>query len=397
MLCRLYLILVVSGGFPAFITGECTDKKKMSEKCKMAVQNPTLCELERFKKNCRASCYCCLPLSKFNLDFEYDKTSDLYVNKTDSYMPYMPRFQGVVESGNIHRFITIHEQVLTLIGEAKHGLWRTQDNGMVRVHKVKGVKGVKVGADLNDPNLLSVIQACYKSFRSDRKWFASSYDPYNPAVPDPSYANFLDLPISHKYFDGRYSKHVPVDLPIFSCTMSKEAFPDAKELWDYAVAQPNANIIGQLGRRAGLDIKHLYESVVRLTLFPDAKIWINIGRGNVARDIFNQTDIDEGNMDMDVRYRPLDTSKSDVEIYLFMRRSWNMPYLGLGVVISNKENKDMSYVRPHGVYWNTLKENVKEGLKKTVTFDPVVPIIDENLELDKTMRYVPMRKPNNML
>ena len=169
----------------------------MSEKCKNAVQNPTLCEKEAFKKNCRASCYCCLPLSKFNLDFEYDKTSDLsYVNKTDSYMPYMPRFQGVVESGNIHRFITIHEQVLTLIGEAKHGLWRTQNNGMVRVHKVKGVKGVKVGVDLNDPILLSVIQDDYKPFHSDLKWYLP-LDPYNPAVSDPSSATFLDLPISH--------------------------------------------------------------------------------------------------------------------------------------------------------------------------------------------------------
>ena len=179
--------------------------------------------------------------------------------------------------------------------------------------------------------------------------------------------------------------------------MSKEEFPDTKELWNFVVAQSNANMIGELSRRAGLDIKHLYESVVRLTLFPDAKIWINIGGGNVARDIFNQTDIDEGNMDMDVRYRPLDTSKSDVEIYLFVRRSWNMPYLGIGVVISNKENKHMSYVRPDGVYWDTLKKNVKEGLKKTVAFDPVVPIIDDGLELDKNMLYVSMRKPNNML
>ena len=169
----------------------------MSKECKTAVQNPRLCELETLKENCRASCYCCLPLSKFNIDFEYDKTSDLYVNKTNSYITYMPRFKGVFETGNIHRFITIHAQVLTLIGEAKHGLWRTQDNGMVCVQKVKGVKGVKVGADLNDPMLLSVIQDDYKPFRSDVKLFSSEYEPYNPALPDPSSAKFLDLPISH--------------------------------------------------------------------------------------------------------------------------------------------------------------------------------------------------------
>lgn len=199
-----------------------------------------------------------------------------------------------------------------------------------------------------------------------------------------------------KYFNGRYSSHVPIDLPLFSCSMSAAGFPDAEKLWDYAVAQSNANVIGQLGIRAGLDIKHLYESVVRLTLFPDANIWINVGGGNVARDIFDQTDIDEGNMDMDVAYRPLDTSKSNFEIYLFMRRSWNMPYLGIGVVVSNKYNDHMSYVRPHGVYWDTLKKDMRDKMKTSVTYDPVVPTIDEGVTSDRTMRYLPMNGAHHL-
>lgn len=112
-------------------------------------------------------------------------------------MPYMPRFEGVVETGHIHRFMSIHEQVLTVIGEAKHGLWRTQDTGMVRLHRLSKTNGVKVGADLNDPSLLGDIQNYYASFLSTTKWL-SGYDPYDPSYPDGgSSAKFLDLPITH--------------------------------------------------------------------------------------------------------------------------------------------------------------------------------------------------------
>ena len=76
------------------------------------------------------------------------------------YMGYMSSFKGFVEHEDIYRFFAIQEQVLTMIGEAKHGLWRTQENGLVRLRLKKknngeGYKGgVKVGKNLNKPNLI---------------------------------------------------------------------------------------------------------------------------------------------------------------------------------------------------------------------------------------------------
>ena len=44
--------------------------------------------------------------------------------KTDSFMPYMPMKDGWFQTHSTYRFLTVREQVMTAIGEAKHGLWR---------------------------------------------------------------------------------------------------------------------------------------------------------------------------------------------------------------------------------------------------------------------------------
>lgn len=144
-----------------------------------------------------------------------------------------------------------------------------------------------------------------------------------------------------------------------------------------------------MGKRAGLDIKENYDSVLRLELFPDAKIWINIGGGG-NKDVFDQSDIDEGNMDMDVVYRPLDTSKTNHEVYLFARRTKNELNLHVGVVIDNEEDDQLSYVRPDGAYWDTLPKKDQNEIKKVVTYDPVVSIIDEGQSQKKKMHYLPI-------
>ena len=51
---------------------------------------------------------------------------------TDSGIPHLPTYYGHMSTNNTYRFINIGEQVVTMIGDGKHGLWRTQDNGTVR-------------------------------------------------------------------------------------------------------------------------------------------------------------------------------------------------------------------------------------------------------------------------
>ena len=69
--------------------------------------------------------------------------------------------------------------------------------------------------------------------------------------------------------------------------MSGPEFPNATEAWAYAAKQPNANKVGPLGRRAGLDVSEHYTNVIRFELFPDA----NKGSGDVANSTFDQADI----------------------------------------------------------------------------------------------------------
>ena len=50
--------------------------------------------------------------------------------------------------------------------------------------------------------------------------------------------------------------------------------------WDYIKAQPAANKIGPLGKRAGIDIRENFHSAIRMTHFPESGIWANIGQEN---------------------------------------------------------------------------------------------------------------------
>jgi len=89
--------------------------------------------------------------------------------------------------------------------------------------------------------------------------------------------NFIDLPLNHPKYKGKYADHVPVDLPHFYCTMSANQYPYARKAVDFAFSQPAAGKVGPLGKRAGLDVNELYTKVLRLEQFPDARSWINVG------------------------------------------------------------------------------------------------------------------------
>jgi hypothetical protein len=118
-------------------------------------------------------------------------------------------------------------------------------------------------------------------------------------------ASFVDVPIYHPVFGGKYDDHPAIDLPHWFCTMSGAEFLDAQDVWHYATMQPNTNIVGPLGKRAGLDIKEHYPRILKFDLFADAKIWIQVGCDDEDTSFFTQEDIDSGTMSMCAAYRAL--------------------------------------------------------------------------------------------
>ena len=79
-------------------------------------------------------------------------------------------------------------------------------------------------------------------------------------------------------------------------------------------------------------------------------LWVQVGLEDESRNVFDQNDINEGNMKMDIAYRALDNSKIDFEVYLIERPFFNVPYIFITIVMDNKENEDMRYIRSAGLY-----------------------------------------------
>jgi len=317
-------------------------------------------------------------------------------------MPFMPTLDGYFQTHNTYRFLTVREQVLTVTGEAKHGMWRVQDNGLVRLYRIFNAAGVPVGSDVYNPSVQDDILSDYKPVLKPGLETGDSggwdgYRYFQDADGD-GQAAFVDIPIYHPYFKGSYNDHPVIDLPYWFSTLSGANFTNAKHVWEYASMQPNANRVGPLGKRAGLDIKEHYTNIIRFDLFHDARMWIQVGLGNTTRDVFDQTDIDNGNMAMDVAYRALDTSKVEYEVYLIERTFFNVPHMFVTVVMDNTDNNHMRYTRPAGLYWDKLVEmGLVNNLKTEMTYDPDMPVIDEKGEqVLKTMRYTPFYGLNHL-
>lgn len=83
---------------------------------------------------------------------------------THSSIPHLPVFSGHMNTNYTYRFVNVVEQTMTMIGEGKHGLWRVQDNGMIREHSKKDTQGLPDGADLFDEANLATIENDYASY-----------------------------------------------------------------------------------------------------------------------------------------------------------------------------------------------------------------------------------------
>jgi hypothetical protein len=270
---------------------------------------------------------------------------------THSKITHLPVYSGYMSTNYTYRFVNVVEQTMTMIGEGKHGLWRVQDNGMIREYIKKGATGLKQGADLFDAANLEIIENSYASFLPDESW--DGYKHPHQEVSEDGHLNYIDLPIHHPKYKNKYDDHVAIDLPHFYCTMSANQYPYARKAVDYSFNQPGANKVGPLGKRAGLDISELYTKVLRIDLFPDAKAWINIG----------------GEDENSVNWQAVDTSKTNAEFYLIERPFFNEPYLFITAVFDNSDNEDFRYVRPDGDYYEHIAA-AGQNVKSEITYEP---------------------------
>ena len=141
--------------------------------------------------------------------------------------------------------------------------------------------------------------------------------------------------------------------------------------------QPNANVVGPLGKRAGMDIQENFNSVVRFQYFSDAGVWANIGQGDPATDAMVKTLDEMKKRVQTVNYQRVDMKKVTVEIY-FMERPYHNypePYIHSAVVLLDKtQESSYSYIRPHGRYYDYLVKHKKPILNTTPNNNPSIAI-----------------------
>lgn len=273
--------------------------------------------------------------------------------KTHSQIPHLPVYFGYMNTNSTYRFVNIVEQVFTMIGEGKHGLWRVQENGTVRMYRKKGADGLAKNANVFTDDATKTIKHNYSSYLPHESW--SGYKYPDQKLAEDGTLNFVDLPISHPIFEGKYDDHAPIDLSNWYCTMSANDYPYAKKAMDFAFSQPAANEVGPLGKRAGLDVNENYTKVLRLEHFPDARSWVNVGQ--------------EGKDATHVKWEAIDREKTRAEYYLVERPFFNKPYLFVTAVYDNVNNKDHRYIRPDGPYYDSVKDNGHD-VKTTLTQAP---------------------------
>lgn len=274
-------------------------------------------------------------------------------DKTHSQIPHLPVYYGYMSTNSTYRFVNVVEQVFTMIGEGKHGLWRIQENGTVRFYLKRDGLGIDKDADIFAPENRAEIEANYNHYLPDESW--SGYKYPDQKFNEEGKLNFVDLPINHPIFDEQYDEHEPIDLANWYCTMSGNDYPYAKRALDFAFSQPGANQIGPLGKRAGLDVKENYAKVLRLKHLPDARSWVNVGQA--------------GKDSLHVNWQAVDAQKTQGEYYLVERTFFNRPYIFLTAVYDNKDNEDHRYVRPAGKYFESLGDKTAQ-VKTTVTKTP---------------------------
>ncbi|MEH6358022.1 MAG: hypothetical protein V7745_03475 [Pseudomonadales bacterium] len=302
---------------------------------------------------------------------------------TDSGINHLPAYYGNMMTNNTFRFVNINEQVFTMVGDGKHGFYRYQDNGTVREYLTDEAEAAQGGLaapenpiELRDPRemddfvadatrteLSTIVNdythfdlsAGFGAFNAPGTTGVGGYKSFTTGgiANDDDRVNFVDLPISHPKYEGKYDTHPAIDLAAYYCTMSAADFPGAAAAMKFAFSQPAANKVGPLGVRAGLDIRENYLNVLRLDLLPDANLWVNTQQST------------------NPLWQAVDTSRrsqTDAEIYLVERPFFNEEFLFIVAVFDDGRigrSSQFSYVRPDGAYFKSLVKRIYSGERLT--------------------------------
>ena len=284
-----------------------------------------------------------------NDPFFYTSNLEPRPEASHSNIPHLPVYYGYMNTNDTYRFVNVMEQVFTLVGDGKHGLWRTQENGMVREYRRAGAQGIAANASVFDDAVQPSMKADYSHYLEGESW--SGYKLPANHIDELGQA-FVDLPISHTKYQGAYDAHVPVDLAYWYCTMSSFRYPYAQKSLAFAFAQSAANKVGPLGVRAGLDVKENFPNVLRLNLFADARSWVNVGTAN------------------EVDWQAIDDGAMAAEYYLYERYFFNEKYIFIAAVFDDGKGSDLTYVRPHGAYYDHLKQRGEAVQNTRVVVEP---------------------------
>ena len=163
---------------------------------------------------------------------------------------------------------------------------------------------------------------------------------------------YIDLPTHHAKYGANYAQALMVDLPHWYCTLSSFRYPYAKKAIEFAFAQQGANKIVPLGMRAGLNVRQNFLNVLRLTLFPDARSWVNVGTAS------------------EVDWQAVDGEAMGAEYYLYERSFFNERYVFIAAIFDDVAHQTMPYVRPDGAYYEHLKQRGLTPKNATVTLNP---------------------------
>jgi len=291
---------------------------------------------------------------------------------TDSGIPHQPGYYGHMSTNNTYRFFNVNEMVATMVGDGKHGLWRTQDNGTVREYLATGQDGLPAGTDVfsNKKGAQNIIKREYTHLDAAASW--AGYRADGNSVNEYGKLNYVDLPINHPKYGGKYDNHEPIDLPSWYCTMSGPEYKYARESIRFAFAQEGANKVGPLGARAGLDVKENYLNVLRLDSFPDGRAWVNTATDTRGANADTQQ-LDWEAVDLE--------GQTDYEVYLIERPFFNEEYLFITVVFSDNAdgaNDTFSYVRPDGAYYDHLVDRGLAGTFRTTLQDAAFDVADDD-------------------
>lgn len=120
-------------------------------------------------------------------------------------------------------------------------------------------------------------------------------------------------------------------------------------------------------------------------MFPDGKLWVNVGSGDEMRDhqVGDLKDIYTKKPQM-INYQPVDFSKYNYEVYLYEKPFFNMPHLFIALVLEHKTTPVFEYIRPAGPYWDKLNE-VYKGSKDLSAIEKTEKYyIPMEVEMDET-------------